>query len=216
MQLGSVQDTDANWTRNLQVLKNPCKGRTILLGMQVKAQGHRLGWWGWEKKSHLQLSSHGHVISRSEIQIQGKPMQSNRDLPTEATQASGMEHCFKLLESWEFMRQSLKWFTLPPVSNTPLCKSELKFSLALWPTMGSVSASTLPHDFALPFTYPISIHVPQPEITSPLHPCPLPTHLPSRSAVTFCHDYTLAQMLPRKHSLSSAVSLQCPNQNETR
>lgn len=67
--------------------------------MQVKARGHQLGWWGWEKKSHLQLSSHGHVISRSEIQIQGEPMQSNRDLPTGATRASGKEHFFKLLES---------------------------------------------------------------------------------------------------------------------
>lgn len=81
------------------MLKNPYKGRPILLGMQVRAWGRQLGCWGWEKKSHLQLSSHGHVISRSEIQIQGKPMQSDRDLPAEAARASGKEHCFKLLES---------------------------------------------------------------------------------------------------------------------
>lgn len=143
MQLSSVQDIDANWTRNLQVLKNPYKGRPILLGMQVKARGHRLGWWGWEQKSHLHLSSHDHVISRSEIQIQGKPMQSNRDLPTEAARASGKEHFFKLLESWDSMRQSLKWFILPPVTNTPLCKSQLEFSLVRRPTMWFLGAYTL-------------------------------------------------------------------------
>lgn len=158
MQLGSVQDIDANWTRNLQVLKNPYKGRPILLGMQVKAQGHQLGWWGWEKKSHLQLSSHGHVISRSEIQIQGKPMQSNRDLPTGATglQGRSIALSFRRLRLYEAKPEVL--YPTPSNKHTPVQATDEIFSRSLthhvicW----CLHAWLFP---ALPFTFPIPVHV---------------------------------------------------------
>lgn len=158
-------------------------------------------------------------------------MQSNRYLPAEATPASvglmGKERFLPLLKSSDYELQSLKWLTLPHSNKRTPVQSQLNFLLNSLLFFHPPSLLQLGHCTLLPL------------------PCLLQVYLSSFVSLCKCPQayllYIQVRLLPRSAtwqaaiqkpflvttpwprclhvntlSISFAISLQSPNQNETR